>query len=67
MKQSGALFPGPAAYTSVPGKNEITTPCLSLALVDDPPYREFGYNPYDTIAARDALRRDVWRNKPKRA
>lgn len=67
MKQSGAFFPGVAADIAVPGEIEVTSPSLTLALADDPSYLELGYNPYDTIAAQDALRRDVWRNKRKRA
>ncbi|MGH8211089.1 MAG: hypothetical protein ACREU6_16135 [Steroidobacteraceae bacterium] len=41
---------------------------ITLALVDDHPLKERGYNPYNTIAhAGNSRERDVWRNTPKRA
>lgn len=41
---------------------------LTLTLEDDQPFRERGYNPYETVVhLRDARDRDVWRNKPKRS
>jgi len=39
-----------------------------LTLEEDQPFRERGYNPYETVVhVRDTRDRDVWRNKPKRA
>lgn len=39
-----------------------------LALAEDEPFKERGYNPYETVVhVRDTRDRDVWRNKPKRS
>jgi hypothetical protein len=41
---------------------------LTLALEEDQPISDRGYNPYETVVhVRDTRDRDVWRNKPKRA
>lgn len=41
---------------------------LTLTLEEDQPFRERGYNPYETVVhVRDTRDRDVWRNKPKRS
>jgi hypothetical protein len=80
MKHSGKFFPGWPAQSAEKRQTETTGRHVTLALMDDQPHKEHGYNPYDTIAhARDIGRRDVWRqpsgqrenpqrgNKPKRA
>jgi hypothetical protein len=68
MKQSGKFFPGwPAESAGSGEKTETTGHYANLTLMDDPPYKERGYNPYDTVVhAQDTWRRDVWRHKPKR-
>ena len=41
---------------------------LSLELEEDQPFKEHGYDPYETVVhVRDTRDRDVWRNKPKRS
>jgi hypothetical protein len=41
---------------------------LILTLDEDQPFRERGYNPYETVVhVRDACAQDIWRNKPKRS
>ncbi len=41
---------------------------LPLTLAEDEPFKERGYNPYETVVhVRDTRGRDVWRNKPKRS
>jgi len=69
MKQSGRFFPGrPAESAGSRKKVETLGRHVTLALVDEQPHKERGYNPYDTIAhAREIHRLDVWRHKPKRA
>jgi hypothetical protein len=70
MKQSGKFFPGwPAADARSHQKNESRgRQQRALSLEDDQPYKERGYNPYDTISQVGLTRgRDVWRSKPKRA
>ena len=69
MKQSGKFFPGwPAESGETAEKIETTGQYVNLTLVEGHPDKARGYNPYDTIAhARDTQRKDVWRNKPKRA
>jgi len=40
----------------------------TLTHEEDQPFRERGYNPYETVVhVRDTHDRDVWRNKPKRS
>jgi hypothetical protein len=68
MKQSGRFFPGWPAESAGSRKIEAAGHHGGLRLMDEQPHKERGYNPYDTIAhARDIVRRDVWRHKPKRA
>jgi hypothetical protein len=41
---------------------------LTLTLAEDEPFKERGYNPYETVVhVRDTRDWDVWRNKPKRS
>jgi hypothetical protein len=41
---------------------------LTLALEEDQPISDRGYNPYETVVhVRDTRDWDVWRNKPKRS
>jgi hypothetical protein len=68
MKQSGKFFPGWPAGSADSRQIEITGRHATLTLMDEQPYKERGYNPYDTVAhALDTRRRDIWRHKPKRA
>jgi hypothetical protein len=68
MKQSGKFFPGEPAGSEGTRKIDSTGRYVTLTLTDEHPHKVRGYNPYDTVAhALDARKRDVWRNKPKRA
>jgi hypothetical protein len=58
---------GRPSHRADSGTTEQTDRHLTLALTDDHPHKERGYNPYDTTAyARDAKLKDVWQHKPKR-
>jgi len=69
MKNDGNLFPVWAAVTKPAPRNiDQTGRHLTLALEDDQPFTERGYNPYETVVhVRDTRSHDVWRNKPKRS
>jgi hypothetical protein len=74
MKQSGKLFPGRPAERVESRERaesreiETTGRYGTLTLMVEQPHKERGYNPYDTVAhVQDIRRRDVWRHKPKRA
>ena len=69
MKNQRDVFPVWAAGgKSASGKIDKAARHHTLTLEEDQPFRERGYNPYETVVhVRDARDRDVWRNKPKRS
>jgi hypothetical protein len=69
MKNQRDAFPAwIAAGKSTSRKIDEAGRQLTLALEENQPFRERGYNPYETVVhVRDTRDRDVWRNKPKRA
>ncbi len=69
MKNQREVFPvWTAGAKSATGKMDAAIRHQPLTLEEEQPFRERGYNPYETVVhVRDSRDRDVWRNKPKRS
>ena len=69
MKNQRDVFPvWPASGKSASRNIGQAGRPITLALAEDEPFKERGYNPYETVVhVRDTRDRDVWRNKPKRS
>jgi hypothetical protein len=69
MKNQRDVFPAwSAGGRSATPKTGQAARDLTLALAEDEPSKELGYNPYETVVhVRNTRDRDVWRNKPKRS
>lgn len=71
MKKQRDVFPAWSAgrRSSTPKTGQAARARhLTLTLAEDEPFKERGYNPYETVVhVRNTRDRDVWRNKPKRS
>lgn len=69
MKNQRDVFPAwSAGGRSATRKTGKAARHLTLTLAEDEPFKERGYNPYETVVhVRNTRDRDVWRNKPKRS